>query len=107
MRQISHRRRRKLRKTTARVVLILSILAFTASTADFAITAFQKTNCLNVEPGDPSGFGKAQSAIKSDDCFAAIMGADRRLRRDGAIAMLAVAMATAAGVIQSHSRRRA
>jgi hypothetical protein len=103
---MSHRRRRKLRKTAARVVLVLSIVVFTAAAADFAITTYQKTNCLNGDSGDPSGLGKAQSVIKSDDCFAAIMEGDRHLRRDGAVAMLALAMAIAVGVIRSKAHRR-
>ena len=106
MRQMSHRRRRKLRRTAARVVLVLSILAFTASAADLAVTAYQKSNCLNGNSGDPSGFGKAASVIKTDDCFAAIMEGDRRLRRDGGATMAALAMTMAVLVFQSKAHRR-
>jgi hypothetical protein len=84
----------------------MAILVFTASAADFAVTAYEKTNCLNGDSGDPSGFGKAQSVIKSDDCFATIMKGDQRLRRDGVVTMLALAMAIGVAVIQSNAHRR-
>lgn len=84
----------------------MAVVVFTASAADFAITAYQKTNCLNGDSGDPSGFGKAQSAIKSDDCFTTIMKGGERLQRDGVITMLALAVAIGVKVIQSNAHRR-
>ena len=102
----THRKRRSLTRTMARIVLVLAAVTLGIAILHFSYTAYESGQCYTGSAGLFSTEPPPREPIDSDDCRQILASSDEHQRTDAAIAVLAVVLMTGAAVRLSKASRR-
>jgi predicted nucleic acid-binding Zn ribbon protein len=102
----SHRRKRSLRKTAARIVLVLGILAFAGAVAHFTYLAYESGDCFTANTDADTGMPDRRVPVDSEECRLILSHNEDHQRVDAAIAMLAIVILIGSVVRLSNASRR-
>ena len=106
MGHVSHRGKRALAKTAARIVLVLGILAIAGAVTHFAYLAYESRDCFTATTDADTGLPQRRVPVDSGDCRQILSRGEDHQRIDAAIALLAIVIVIGAAVRLSNASRR-
>ena len=106
MGRVSHRGKRALTKTAARIALVLGIVVFAGTVSHFTYLAYESRDCFSVTTDADTGLPQRRVPVDSDDCRLILSRNEEHQRTDAATAMLAIVIVIGAAVRLSNASRR-
>jgi len=102
----SHRGKRALTKTAARIALVMGILAFAGVVAHFTYLAYESRDCFTETTDADTGLPQRRVPVASEDCRQILSRGEGHQRTDAAIALLAIVIVIGAAVGLANASRR-